>query len=472
MTAVGYPELDSAPFQTFWPADLHVIGKDIVRFHAIYWPAFLMSAGIAPPKRVFGHGFLNIEGQKMSKSLGNVITPKAMIDEFGLDQMRYFLMREVPYGNDGSFTKESLVNRINADLANDLGNLAQRVLTLIHRNCEASAPQPGELGEADIALQQAAGKRTHKHARGAMELQAIHRMLEAVWAVVGEANRYVDAQAPWALRENDPARMNTVLYVLADVIRILGLYAPVDRSRRRGAASRSAVGSQRRAFVRAYRRSPDAGDQYSRAIADFPALCRSGGRGEGLMPDAGREILLIDSHCHLDYLARDQDLDDVVARARAAGVGGMVTICTKVSEFDAIRTIAERYDDIWCSLGVHPHEAAAEPEVSPERLVELARHPRVVGIGESGLDYYYEHSSREAQQRSFRSHITAARTTGLPLIVHTRDADADTVDILQDEYAKGAFSGLIHCYSASHELAERSLEIGFLYLAFRDRDLQ
>ena len=179
------------------------------------------------------------------------------------------------------------------------------------------------------------------------------------------------------------------------------------------------------------------------------------------MPDAGREILLIDSHCHLDYLARDQDLDDVVARARAAGVGGMVTICTKVSEFEAIRTIAERYDDIWCSLGVHPHEAAAEPEVSPERLVELARHPRVVGIGESGLDYYYEHSSREAQQRSFRSHITAARTTGLPLIVHTRDADADTVDILQDEYAKGAFPGLIHCYCASHELAERSLEIGF-----------
>ena len=224
MTAVGYPELDSAPFQTFWPADLHVIGKDIVRFHAIYWPAFLMSAGIAPPKRVFGHGFLNIEGQKMSKSLGNVITPKAMIDEFGLDQMRYFLMREVSYGNDGSFTKESLVNRINADLANDLGNLAQRVLTLIHRNCEASAPQPGELGEADIALQQAA-ENALTSMREAMELQAIHRMLEAVWAVVGKANRYVDAQAPWALRENDPARMNTVLYVLADVIRILGLYA-------------------------------------------------------------------------------------------------------------------------------------------------------------------------------------------------------------------------------------------------------
>ena len=177
------------------------------------------------------------------------------------------------------------------------------------------------------------------------------------------------------------------------------------------------------------------------------------------MPHSG--TLLIDSHCHLDYLARDQDLDDVVARARAAGVGGMVTICTKFSEFDAIRAIAERYDDIWCSLGVHPHEADAEPEVSPERLVDLAKHPKVVGIGESGLDYYYEHSSREAQRRSFRSHIAAARTTGLPLIVHTRDADDDTVDILQDEFAKGPFPGLIHCYSTSQELAERSLEIGF-----------
>ncbi len=175
----------------------------------------------------------------------------------------------------------------------------------------------------------------------------------------------------------------------------------------------------------------------------------------------GTGSLLIDSHCHLDYLARDQDLDDVVARAWAAGVGGIVTICTKVSEFDAIRAIAERYDDIWCSLGVHPHEADTEPEVSPAQLVDLAKHPKVVGIGESGLDYYYEHSSREAQRRSFRSHIAAARTTGLPLIVHTRDADDDTVGILQEEHAKGPFPGLIHCYSTSHELAERSLEIGF-----------
>jgi len=180
------------------------------------------------------------------------------------------------------------------------------------------------------------------------------------------------------------------------------------------------------------------------------------------MPQAHKTMaMLIDSHCHLDYLARDEDLDDVVARARDAGLGGMVTICTKVSEFDDIRGIAEKYDDIWCTVGIHPHEADAEPEVSAERLIELAAHPKVVGIGECGLDYYYEHSSREAQQRSFRAHIAASRVTGLPLIVHTRDADDDTAAILHEEYAKGPFTGLIHCYSTSQELAEKSLEIGF-----------
>jgi methionyl-tRNA synthetase len=224
VTATGFPDESARGFQKYWPADVHIIGKDIIRFHTIYWPAFLMSAGLPLPKRVFGHGFLNIEGQKMSKSLGNVITPAAMVDEFGLDQVRYFLMREVPYGNDGSFSKDSMVNRINADLANDLGNLGQRVLSMIARNCGGAVPQPGPFSAEDEALVSAA-KGALSEMRAAMDRQAIHRMLEAVWAVVGDANRYVDAQAPWALRKTDPDRMATVLYVLADVIRILGIYA-------------------------------------------------------------------------------------------------------------------------------------------------------------------------------------------------------------------------------------------------------
>jgi TatD DNase family protein len=171
--------------------------------------------------------------------------------------------------------------------------------------------------------------------------------------------------------------------------------------------------------------------------------------------------MLVDSHCHLDFPDFAPDLDGVMARARDAGVGAMVTICTRLSRFDEIRAIAEARENVWCSVGVHPHEAAEEGVSEPSRLLELARHPRVVGFGETGLDYYYEHSPREAQRRSFRAHIAAARATGLPLIVHTRDADDDTVAVLAEEHAKGPFTGLIHCFSSSRELAEKALKIGF-----------
>ena len=222
ITALGYPDTDHPLFTRYWPADVHVIGKDILRFHAIYWPAFLMSAGIALPERVFGHGFLFVDGEKMSKSLGNVITPRSLVDAYGLDQIRYFLLREVPYGNDGSFSHETMVQRINADLANDLGNLAQRVLSLIAKNCGGEVPAPAELEEADRALMDGAREALEK-SREAMDLQAIHRSLEAIWQSVGGANRYVDSQAPWALRKSDPERMGTVLYALAETIRRIAI---------------------------------------------------------------------------------------------------------------------------------------------------------------------------------------------------------------------------------------------------------
>lgn len=171
--------------------------------------------------------------------------------------------------------------------------------------------------------------------------------------------------------------------------------------------------------------------------------------------------MLVDSHCHLDYLAQDGDLDDVVDRARRAGIGRMLTICTKISEFDLVTDIAGTYDDVWCSVGIHPHNVATEDAVTTEALIALARAPRVAGIGETGLDYFYDNSPREDQRRSFRAHIAAARETGLPLIVHTRDADDDTARILEEEYAKGPFRGVIHCFSTSRQLAERAVEIGF-----------
>ncbi len=217
ITGAGYPDEKDDKWR-FWPADAHIIGKDIVRFHAIYWPAFLMSAGIELPRRVFGHGFLFNRGEKMSKSVGNVIDPFAMVEHYGLDQVRYFFLREVPFGQDGSYSHEAIVNRTNADLANDLGNLAQRSLSMISKNCGGAVPARGALADADTAiLDQAAGALAA--ARKAMAEQAIHQALAAIFAVVAEANRYFAAQEPWALKKTDPARMETVLWTTAEVIR-------------------------------------------------------------------------------------------------------------------------------------------------------------------------------------------------------------------------------------------------------------
>jgi len=224
ITAVGYPDTNSEMFKRYWPAALHVIGKDIVRFHAVYWPAFLMSAGVAVPKRIFSHGFLFNRGEKMSKSVGNVIDPFALADAYGVDQLRYFLLREVPFGQDGNYSHEGIVNRINADLANDLGNLAQRSLTMVTRQFGSALPQPGVFSDNDQAILSAADALVGR-ARDAMATQQLHHVLNAVWSVVADANRYFAGEAPWALAKTDPARQGTVLYVTAEVIRQVAILA-------------------------------------------------------------------------------------------------------------------------------------------------------------------------------------------------------------------------------------------------------
>ena len=220
ITALGYPDIGNRFFSMFWPATLHMVGKDIIRFHAVYWPAFLMAAGLAPPRRVFAHGWWTVEGEKMSKSLGNFIPPKQLVDTYGLDPVRYFLLRELPFGGDGDFSRRALVSRLNGDLANDFGNLAQRVLVMINRNCDARVPEPAAIAAADSRLLGEA-RGLLDTVRGHISEQAFHLALEAIWRVVGAANRYVDEQAPWALYRTDPARMHTVLYILAEVIRHL-----------------------------------------------------------------------------------------------------------------------------------------------------------------------------------------------------------------------------------------------------------
>ena len=249
ITAAGYPDTASESFQRFWPATVHVVGKDILRFHAVYWPAFLMAAGVAPPKRVFAHGWWTVEGQKMSKSLGNFIAPHEIVEKYGVDAVRYFLMRELPFGKDGDFSHRAVVHRLNSDLANDLGNLVQRVLSMINRHCDARIPAPGELGDADTALLRA-GEALLSETRLLMRRQEISVALEAVWRVIGEANRYVDAMAPWRLRERDRTRMASVLFTLAETIRriavLLQPFVPAAAGR---ILDQLAVASDQRSFA-------------------------------------------------------------------------------------------------------------------------------------------------------------------------------------------------------------------------------
>ena len=224
ITAVHFPDTESEKFRRYWPADLHVIGKDIVRFHAVYWPAFLMSAGVAVPRHIFSHGFVFNRGEKMSKSVGNVIDPFALADAYGVDQLRYFFLREVPFGQDGNYSHEAIVARINADLANDLGNLAQRSLSMVARNCAGVLPNPGAFSANDKAMLRSVDG-TIATARSAMATQQLHQVLNAAWAVVAEANRYFAGEAPWSLAKTDPQRMGTVLYVTAEVTRQIAILA-------------------------------------------------------------------------------------------------------------------------------------------------------------------------------------------------------------------------------------------------------
>ena len=227
LTGIGYPD-EGAGWRDYWPADLHVIGKDVVRFHAVYWPAFLMSADLPLPKQVFGHGWLLSRGEKMSKSVGNVVDPDDLANAFGVDALRYFLLREVTFGQDGSYSPEAIVNRVNADLANSFGNLAQRTLSFIAKNCDGVLPTDGRRDPADEALlalvDDLARRDLPAHFEALQLSQGIEGWLKAVFA----CNQYIDSQAPWTLRKTDPERMKAVLATLFAAIRDLAIViAPV-----------------------------------------------------------------------------------------------------------------------------------------------------------------------------------------------------------------------------------------------------
>ncbi|THF52000.1 methionine--tRNA ligase [Allorhizobium terrae] len=250
ITATGYLTDENGPRAKYWPADAHIIGKDIIRFHAVYWPAFLMSAGLPLPKRIYAHGFLLNKGEKMSKSLGNVVDPVNLVNHFGLDQVRFFFLREVSFGQDGSYSEEGIGTRINADLANGIGNLASRSLSMIVKNCDGKIPQPGELTEADKAILAVADSAI-TICRDEMATQQVHKAVAAIMNIVNETDRYFAAQEPWVLRKTDVPRMETVLYVTAEVVRQIAiLFQPIMPDSAAKLLDLVAVAPQDRSFAK------------------------------------------------------------------------------------------------------------------------------------------------------------------------------------------------------------------------------
>lgn len=223
ISALGYPDIGAENYQTFWPANLHVVGKDILRFHAIFWPAFLMAAKLPLPKRIFAHGWWTVEGQKMSKSLGNVVDPFDLVQRFSPDIVRYFLATGVHFGSDGDFSEKNLVQKSNTHLSNELGNLAQRTLSMVYKNCDAQIPT---LAYSFIDVDQSLliqAQNMYAQAQEAMDQEELHKYVQSVWSVVIAANKYVDDQAPWALKKTDPERMKVVLYTLLETLRYVAI---------------------------------------------------------------------------------------------------------------------------------------------------------------------------------------------------------------------------------------------------------
>ncbi len=440
-TGIGYGS-DDERFQTWWPAVHHLLGKDILRFHCVYWPAMLLAAGEAPPHRLYVHGYLLVGGEKMSKTKLNQIFPSDLVEgsaehgfaAFGVDGFRYHFLRDTPFGPDGDFSYEGMVARYNADLANNLGNLLARVATVVGTKCGGTGPAP----RPDSPLAEVAAT---AHAEAARR-----------WAEVAPSPRSRGDLEAHPRGERAPR--------VARALEARPGPGGRRRARRRAGGAPHRGGAGRPGRARHLRR--DLASHRPGGLAPRPAPPR--GRGVGWLPGRapGREggpslpadpalsSAWFDHHCHLDPATADE----TVAEAAAAGVERLVTVGTDLPGSRDAVAVAARHPGVWATAGVHPHEA----RFGLDGLVELLAEPKVVAVGECGLDYHYDHSPREVQRRVFADQIALAHEHDLPLVVHSREAWEDTFVILDAEGVPRRT--VFHCFTGGPPEAEAVLERG------------
>ncbi len=453
-TAAGYPS-DRARFDRYWPTVHHFVGKDILRFHAVYWPAMLMAAGELPPKQVFAHGWLLVGGEKMSKTRANQIFPADLVRDFGVDGFRYFFMADQRFGPDGDLSYEAMVARYNADLANNFGNLANRVLTMAVNYLGGTSPDHREDGP--LRDEAARAYATQAEAFGRFDFAG---GLEAVWGLVRATNAV--HRGPGAVGAEQGGRHRR----------------GGGRPRRlpRGSADRGAAGvagdpDRGGRAVAAPRAGRPSGGSAPARRGGVGRDARWGGPREGrapVPPLRGRARVTpaatggwFDSHCHVQppYGPEGVDaVDELLVRARTAGVHRFVCVGTDLASSRLAVALAHEHDDVWATVGLHPHDAARLPDEQAALRELAASSARVVAVGEAGFDLYYRHAEPSEQEDAFRRQIRWAGELDRTLVIHTRDAWDDTFRVLAEEGVPTRT--VFHCFTGGPAEAARALELG------------
>ncbi len=445
LSALTYARPGEDLTESFWPVVHHLLAKDILKFHAVIWPALLMSAGYQVPQGEFIHGYLLMGGEKMSKTRGNVLDPFAVMDQYGLDALRYYLMREVTLGQDGVISTEGFESRYNNELANELGNLVSRTVSMIVKYRGGAIPAAA--GVDVLAAVAAEGEDMVRAAGARYDAVEVTAALETIWEYVRRLNRLVEEEAPWKLAKDEAqaGRLDEVLRGLAAGLRLVAL-----------ALHPVVPGTAEEILRRLGQPFGEVDLRLEKATWDgltaatvttapplFPASTRAeADRGRRRRPSHPMPMTLVDTHCHLDMIERPEA---AVADARGAGVTAVVTIGIDLETSRTAVDLAGRLPGVYAAVGLHPHDATALSDDLVAELEALAARPRVVAIGECGLDFYRDLSPRDAQRRAFELQIDLARRLGLPLVVHVREAGDEAMGLLAERGT--GLPVIMHCFS-------------------------